>query len=84
MSSNSEDPFPRLFCQLLPFLFSLIDDALILGLSRLGCEVPWLKALSPIVIGCTVLYLVVQVCKHAVPSLITAWQEFRQQPEEAL
>ncbi len=83
MSLDSEDPFPTLVRQLFPFLFSLLDDALIVGLSRLGCNVPWLEALSPIVMGCTGLYIAVQFWQHGLPKLIEMWQEFRQ-PTEAL
>jgi hypothetical protein len=34
---------------ILMFAFSLLDDALLLGLSRLGINVPWLKWLAPII-----------------------------------
>ncbi|MBF2021499.1 MAG: hypothetical protein IGR93_15700 [Hydrococcus sp. C42_A2020_068] len=81
MNSDSEDPFTSLFRQFFPFLFGLLDDALIVGLSRLGCKVPWLEALSLIVISCTTMYLVIQFWKHGIPNLIAMWQEFQQQPE---
>lgn len=83
MSSDSEAPFPSLFRQLLPLLFSLLDDALIVGLSRLGCDIPWLKSLSPIVMGCTALYMMVQFWHHGAPKLVEMWREFRQ-PSEIL
>jgi hypothetical protein len=82
--SDSEDPLPDLFRPCLPLLLSLLDDALIVGLSRLGCEVPWLKALSPLVVGCTTLYLVTQFCRHRLPGLINTWQEFQQPDTEVL
>lgn len=84
MDSDSEDPLPSLFRSCLPLLLSLLDDALIVGLSRLGCEAPRLKALSPIVLGCTTLYLVVQFCRHGLPGLINTWQEFQQPDTEVL
>jgi hypothetical protein len=65
MDSDSEDPLPNLFRQMLLVLFSLLDDVLIVGLSRLGCHLPWLQWLSPVVITCTVLYLVVQFCRSS-------------------
>jgi len=82
MSSDSEDPFPSLFRQLLPFLISLLDDALIVGLSKLGCQIPWLESLSPIVMGCTAVHMAVQFWQHGVPNLVEMWNEFRQ-PEPA-
>lgn len=84
MNSDSEDPFPSFLRQCLLLLVSLLDDALIVGLSRLGCNVPWLEALSPIVVGCTTLYFVVQFYRHGLPSLIAAWQELQQPDAEAL
>ncbi|MBV9388612.1 MAG: hypothetical protein JOZ78_19490 [Chroococcidiopsidaceae cyanobacterium CP_BM_ER_R8_30] len=82
MSSDSEDPFPSLFRQLLPFLIGLLDDALVVGFSRLGCHIPWLESLSPIVMGCTALYMAVQFWHHGFPKLVEMWCEFRQ-PESA-
>jgi hypothetical protein len=35
--------------QVLLFLISLLDDALLLGLSRLGINIPYLKWLAPII-----------------------------------
>jgi hypothetical protein len=84
MDFASDDPFPTFLRQCLLLLVSLLDDALIVGLSRLGCNIPWLEALSPIVVGCTTLYLVVQFWRHGLPSLVAAWQEFQQQDAEAL
>ncbi|WAL60294.1 hypothetical protein [Thermocoleostomius sinensis] len=81
MDSDSDDPFPSLFRQFLLVLLSLFDDALIVGLSKLGCEVPCLKVLSPIVLSGTALYLVVQFCKHGIPGLIAILQAFQQEPE---
>jgi|YNPMSStandDraft_2_1061718.scaffolds.fasta_scaffold162893_1 hypothetical protein len=71
MNLDSEDPFTGLVRQFLPFLFSLLDDALIMGLSRLGCKIPWLESLSPIIIVGTALYLTIQFCQHGLPKLIT-------------
>lgn len=76
MISDSESFFPSLFRQLLPFLLSLVDDALIVGLSRLGCHAPWLKSLSPIVMSCTGLYMLVQFWHHGIPKLVKMLRAF--------
>ncbi|MCS6814893.1 MAG: hypothetical protein NZ772_15160 [Cyanobacteria bacterium] len=81
MNSNSEDLLPSLLRQCCPLLLGLLDDGLIVGLSRLGCKIPWLEALSPIVISGTVLYLTIQFCQHGIPNLLCMWQAFRQQAE---
>ncbi len=75
MNLDSEDPLPNLFRQLFPFLFSLLDDALIIGLSRLGCHIPWLEWLSSIVMGCTALYLAVQLWRHSAAKIAQLWQD---------
>lgn len=72
MHSDSEDPIqtsPRLLVSYLPFLFGLVDDVLIVGLSRLGCQIEWMKALTPIVMACTIIYLLLQVYLHGIPAL---------------
>ena len=83
MSSDSEEPFPSLFRQLLPFLIGFLDDALIVGLSKLGCQIPWLESLSPILMGCTVLYMALQFWHHGIPRLVEMWGEF-EPPEPAM
>lgn len=72
MHSDSEDLIQtslRLPVSYLPFLFGLMDDALIVGLSRLGCQIEWLKVLTPIVMTCTIVYLLLQVYLHGIPVL---------------
>jgi hypothetical protein len=59
------DPFQNVLRHLFPFLFSLLDDVLIVGLSRLGCHLPWLEWLSPVVIAGTAIYFTVQVIRSA-------------------
>ena len=39
-----------------PFLMSFLDDALLLGLSQLGVNLPWLQWLSTILLSATILY----------------------------
>lgn len=80
-SEGSENLLPNLFRQLLLLLLSLLDDTLVIGLSRLGCKLAWLEWLSPIVIAATVIYTGVQFWRHAVPRLLQLWHEFRQKPE---
>jgi hypothetical protein len=81
MLPDSEDPFSNLFRQVFPFLFGLLDDALIVGLSRMGCHLPWLEWLSPLVMTGTLLYIGVQVWNHGVPKLLQAWRNLDQEPE---
>lgn len=86
MDSDSEDPLPNLFRQLLLLLISLLDDVLIVGVSRLGCHLPWLQWLSPVVMTCTVVYLVVQFCRSSYGQrLLQLWRAWMQglKPEPA-
>lgn len=39
-----------------PILLSLLDDALLLGLSRIGISLPWLQWLSLILLSATLAY----------------------------
>ena len=43
-------------CKGLPILLSFLDDALILGLTRIGITMPWLQWLSAVLLSATVLY----------------------------
>jgi hypothetical protein len=61
MKINLKSSSKPSFNKLLPFLLSLIDDALVLGLSRLGLHIQWLHWLSPIILLFTVVYSVVQL-----------------------
>ncbi len=58
-----DDPFPNFLRQSVVFCFSLLDDLLIVLLSRWGCHGVWLEWLSPIVMGCTGIYLVIQLLR---------------------
>jgi hypothetical protein len=59
MNINLENSFQSPLGRLLPFFISLLDDALIIGLSRLGLKLPWLHWLSPIVmIGMAIVWFV--------------------------
>ncbi|BAY52619.1 hypothetical protein [Thermosynechococcus vestitus] len=62
--------------QLLPLLMSLLDDALAVVLTRLGCHLPWLEQLMPFVLSGVTLYGVIhgskviyEFCKHQGQSL---------------
>lgn len=62
------DPFQNVLRHLFPFLFSLLDDVLIVGLSRLGCHLPWLEWLSPAVIAGTAIYFTIQIIRSSLVS----------------
>lgn len=64
MDIHPEKPFQSFFCQLLPFLLSFLDDALLLLLSRLGLHVQGLQWLSPVILGSTVLYWAGQILQN--------------------
>ncbi|MDX2212129.1 MAG: hypothetical protein SFY66_02455 [Oculatellaceae cyanobacterium bins.114] len=63
MNIELEDLSQLILSSLLPFLISLIDDVLLLGLARLGWNVPWLHWLSIILVVCTVAYSVIHLIK---------------------
>ncbi len=44
-SPTNKAPWMQIFM----FALSLLDDALLLGLSRLGINIPWLKWLAPVI-----------------------------------
>lgn len=71
--SNLGDPLSTSFRTLILLVFGLVDDALVVGLSRLGCTIPMVKVLSPVIVGCTVLYLLIQLYRHGMPRLKTYW-----------
>lgn len=54
--------------QLLIFILSLADDALLLGLSRLGLHFAWLRWLSPVLTGGMVLHLGWQLYNYKIKS----------------
>ncbi len=61
MEADIEGPFSKGFNQLFPFLLSFLDDALLLGLSRLGLHWRWLHWLSPVMQIGTLLYFAIQL-----------------------
>ncbi|MCS7031071.1 MAG: hypothetical protein NZL92_06025 [Gloeomargarita sp. SKYG116] len=74
-TSHLEDPFSVSLRTLIPLLFGLVDDAVVVGLSRLGCTVPVLKVLSPLILSGTVFYVLVQLYSHGWPALKTYWRK---------
>lgn len=64
MDINVEKPFVSFLGQLLPFILSFLDDALLLLLSNLGLRVSWLQWLSPVILSCTVAYWAVQLWQN--------------------
>lgn len=79
MDLDSADSF-NILRQLIPLLVSLLDDVLIVGLSRLGCNLPYLEWLSPIVITGTIVYLSVQFWQS--PFGARKFNELRQKFEQ--
>ena len=63
MNIEPEIPLNNLLTKVLPFLLSFLDDALLLGLSRLGLHLHWLHWLSPVVLSCTLVYWAVGIGK---------------------
>ncbi|BCX11562.1 MAG: hypothetical protein KatS3mg067_0500 [Thermosynechococcus sp.] len=49
--------------RLLPLLISLLDDALAVVLTRLGCHLPWLEQLMPVILSGVTLYVVIHGSK---------------------
>ena len=64
MYINLERPFQSFFSQILPFMFSFLDDALLLLLSRLGLHLDWLQWLSPLLMSCMLTYWAVKLLRH--------------------
>ncbi|MBD2015991.1 hypothetical protein H6F96_18710 [Microcoleus sp. FACHB-53] len=64
MDINQEQLFPCFWSHLFPFVLGLLDDALLLLLSRLGLHLNGLQWLSPVMLSCTVLYWVVQLWQN--------------------
>jgi hypothetical protein len=76
MDISLEKVFQSFFSQLLPFLLGLLDDALLLLLSRLGFHLHGLEWLSPVILSCTIVYWVVQLWhnRHGEQKVLEAWQ----------
>lgn len=64
MDINVEKTFVSFLGQLLPFILSFLDDALLLLLSNLGLHISWLQWLSPVILSCTVAYWAVQLWQN--------------------
>lgn len=61
MQKNVSVSLKLLISQLLIFVISLLDDLLLLALAQWGLRHPWLhlawlERLTPVLLGCTVLY----------------------------
>lgn len=76
MDINLESPFRSFLSQLLPFMLSFTDDALVLGLSRLGLHIHWLQWFSWVILSCTILYWIMQLwCKrHGMGKVLGTWR----------
>jgi hypothetical protein len=59
-----ENVLPGIMGQLLILLIGLLDDALLFGLSQLGCHIPGLQWLSPILCSGAFLYSIVHFWNH--------------------
>jgi len=77
MNLIPEDSGQDFLGQFFLFLLSFVDDALIMGLSRLGCHFSWLHWLSPVSIFCSIVYTGFQFWCHGVPKLVQMWATFQ-------
>jgi hypothetical protein len=79
MDINLESHRVSFLSQLLPFLLSFLDDALLLGLSRIGLHLHWLQWLNPVILICTIMYWVVQLLGHRdyIQKRLGTWQRLR-------
>lgn len=80
MDSDSFDP-GNTWRSCLVFLVGLCDDVLIVGLSRLGCKLPLLETLSPIILTATVVYVFIQFCQHGLPVVLGWWHLWQRRPQ---
>lgn len=62
MDTPIDSPF-RVLSQMPLFLLSFLDDAVLLGLSRLGLHWQWLHWLSPVMLGYTLLVWTIRLLK---------------------
>jgi len=73
MDINQNSLISTFLSQLLPFLFSLLDDVLLLGLSRIGVHIQSLQWLSSLILSCTIIYWAFQLLRytlsHTLPML---------------
>lgn len=60
-------PSLALLKPLIVFVVGLLDDVLLIALSRLGLHISWLHWLAPVILGCTVIHCVGQL----LPFLVT-------------
>ena len=81
MNINFESPFRSFLSQLLPFLLSFSDDALVLGLSRLGLHIHWLQWFSSVILSCTILYWAMKLWRrrHWIGQVLGVWVTIAQQ-----
>lgn len=64
MDINLEKPIHSSLSQLLLFLLSFVDDALLLLLSRLGLHIDWLEWLSPVIMIGMLGYWIMRLCRN--------------------
>lgn len=64
MEDNIENPVVHFFSQSWLLLLSFCDDALVLGLSQIGLHIQWLKFISQVILGCTILYWAIKAWKN--------------------
>ncbi|MBD2100682.1 hypothetical protein [Leptolyngbya sp. FACHB-261] len=64
MDTRSEDLSPNPLLQLIPLALSFADDAVLLGLSRLGLPLLGLSWLSSALLGFTLVYWMVRLLKQ--------------------
>lgn len=63
MNLDLENLSQLLLSSLVPFLISLLDDILLLGLARLGWNMPWLHWLSIVLIIVTMTFTIIHIFK---------------------
>lgn len=56
MRSDSFDLLQTVLQKGLPVLFSFLDDALLLGLTKIGVNLPWLEWLSGLLLSAAIIY----------------------------
>jgi hypothetical protein len=65
MDINQDSLINTFLSQLFPFLFSFLDDAFFLGLSRLGIHIQSLQWLSSLILSYTIIYWVFRLLRYA-------------------
>ncbi|MEM9008550.1 MAG: hypothetical protein AAGE59_34195 [Cyanobacteria bacterium P01_F01_bin.86] len=63
MRSDTFSLFQTVLQKGFPVIFSFLDDALLLGLTKIGISVPWLQWLSLILLSATILYWTFRIAR---------------------